>query len=87
MNLPINIISTEFDGTFFAESENSPVPGDLQRLIGQLQEAGARLVERILTAKQREIDNLVCALHGQSMEEIKLVEGGAKWKSRRDNRE
>ena len=78
MNLPINIISTEFDGTFLAESENSPVPGDLQRQIGQLQEAGARLVEGILTAKQREIDNLVCALHGQSMEEIKFLEDAAK---------
>ena len=63
MNLPIKINSTEFDGTFIAESENPPAPGDLQRLIGQLQEAGARLM---------------WALHGQSMEEIKVVEGAAK---------
>ena len=63
MNLPIKINSSEFNGTFIAESENSPVPGDLQRLIGQLQEGGARLV---------------CALSGQSVEEIKVVEGAAK---------
>ncbi len=44
MNLPLKIISTDFDGTFFAEFENPPVPGQLQRLIGQLQEAGAKWV-------------------------------------------
>src|SRR6185369_13228069 len=44
MNLPIQLISTDFDGTFFAEFENPPVPGDLQRLIGQLQSAGTRWV-------------------------------------------
>src|SRR5881394_1626766 len=44
MNLPIQLISTDFDGTFFAEFENPPVPGQLQRLIGQLQEAGAKWV-------------------------------------------
>src|SRR5438093_11068268 len=44
MKLPIQIISTDFDGTFFAEFENPPVPGELQRLIGQLQEAGAKWV-------------------------------------------
>ena len=44
MNLPIKIISTDFDGTFFAEFENPPVPGELQRLIGQLQAAGTKWV-------------------------------------------
>ncbi len=44
MNLPIKIISTDFDGTFFAEFENPPVPEELQRLIGQLQAAGAKWV-------------------------------------------
>ena len=44
MNLPIKIISTDFDGTFFAEFENPPVPDELQRLIGQLQAAGAKWV-------------------------------------------
>ncbi len=44
MSLPLKIISTDFDGTFFAEFENPPVPGQLQRLIGQLQEAGAKWV-------------------------------------------
>ena len=44
MGLPIQIISTDFDGTFFAEFENPPVPEELQRLIGRLQEAGARWV-------------------------------------------
>jgi len=44
MNLPIQLISTDFDGTFFAEFENPPVPEELQRLIGQLQQAGAKWV-------------------------------------------
>ena len=44
MNLPIQIISTDFDGTFFAEFENPPVPDELQRLIGRLQEAGTKWV-------------------------------------------
>src|SRR5205823_9103975 len=44
VSLPIKIISTDFDGTFFAEFENPPVPYELQRLIGRLQEAGARWV-------------------------------------------
>ena len=44
MSLPIQIISTDFDGTFFAEFENPPVPDELQRLIGRLQEAGTKWV-------------------------------------------
>ncbi|PYK96812.1 MAG: hypothetical protein DME19_18450 [Verrucomicrobia bacterium] len=44
MSLPIKIISTDFDGTFFAEFENPPVPGELQRLIGRLQEGGVHWV-------------------------------------------
>jgi len=44
MNLQIKIISTDFDGTLFAEFETLPVPEELQRLIGRLQEAGAKWV-------------------------------------------
>jgi HAD superfamily hydrolase (TIGR01484 family) len=44
MNLPLKIISTDIDGTFFAEFENPPVPEELQRLIGQLQAAGTKWV-------------------------------------------
>jgi HAD superfamily hydrolase (TIGR01484 family) len=44
MALPIKLISTDFDGTLFAEFENPPVPLALQRIIGQLQEHGARWV-------------------------------------------
>src|SRR6266511_3358517 len=44
MNLPFKLISTDFDGTFFAEFETPPVPEELQRLIGRLQEAGAKWV-------------------------------------------
>src|SRR6266481_9526577 len=44
MSLPIQIISTDFDGTLFAEFENPPVPEVLQRMIGRLQEAGAQWV-------------------------------------------
>ncbi len=44
MNPPIKIISTDFDGTFFAEFENPPVPEELQRLIGRMQAAGTKWV-------------------------------------------
>lgn len=44
MSLPIQLISTDFDGTLHAEFENPPVPLDLQRLIGELQRQGARWV-------------------------------------------
>lgn len=41
-DLPIKLISTDFDGTLFAEFENPPVPEELQRLIGDLQVRGAK---------------------------------------------
>ena len=44
MSLPIQLISTDFDGTFFAEFENPPVPEKIQTLIGQLQARGAKWV-------------------------------------------
>ena len=42
--LPIKLISTDFDGTLFAEFENPPVPQELQQLIGDLQARGAKWV-------------------------------------------
>jgi hypothetical protein len=44
MALPIQLISTDFDGTLHAEFENPPVPLDLQQLIGDLQRQGAKWV-------------------------------------------
>lgn len=44
MNLPIKLISTDFDGTLFAEFENPPIPEKLQRLLGDLQSRGAKWV-------------------------------------------
>jgi hydroxymethylpyrimidine pyrophosphatase-like HAD family hydrolase len=44
MPLPIQLISTDFDGTLHAEFENPPVPADLQALIGDLQRQGANWV-------------------------------------------
>lgn len=44
MTLPIQLISTDFDGTLHAEFENPPVPEDLQDLIGDLQQQGAKWV-------------------------------------------
>ena len=44
MSLPIKLISTDFDGTIFAEFENPPIPGELQELIGDLQSRGAKWV-------------------------------------------
>src|SRR5262245_8504436 len=43
-NLPIQLISTDFDGTLFAEFENPPVPERLQELISGLQGQGAKWV-------------------------------------------
>jgi HAD superfamily hydrolase (TIGR01484 family) len=44
MSLPIQLISTDFDGTLHAEFENPPVPHDLQRIIADLQRQGAKWV-------------------------------------------
>jgi HAD superfamily hydrolase (TIGR01484 family) len=40
----IKLISTDFDGTLFAEFENPPIPVQLQELIAQLQAEGAKWV-------------------------------------------
>lgn len=40
MTLPIKLISTDFDGTLFAEFEKPPIPHHLQKLIGDLQSRG-----------------------------------------------
>jgi HAD superfamily hydrolase (TIGR01484 family) len=42
MNSPIQLISTDFDGTLHAEFENPPVPLELQALIRDLQSQGAK---------------------------------------------
>ncbi len=44
MTLPIQLISTDFDGTLFAEFENPPIPPALLELIGKLQTRGAKWV-------------------------------------------
>jgi HAD superfamily hydrolase (TIGR01484 family) len=41
---PIKLISTDFDGTLFAEFENPPVPRKLQSMIARLQSGGAKWV-------------------------------------------
>jgi len=42
LSLPIKLLSTDFDGTLFAEFENPPIPHLLQELIGDLQARGAK---------------------------------------------
>jgi hypothetical protein len=37
----LKLISTDFDGTLFAEFENPPIPSELQHLIAKLQRQGA----------------------------------------------
>jgi len=44
MPLPIKLISTDFDGTLFAEFENPPIPGRVVNLIADLQAQGAKWV-------------------------------------------
>ena len=40
----IQLISTDFDGTLFAEFANPPIPRRLQEMIGDLQTHGAKWV-------------------------------------------
>jgi hydroxymethylpyrimidine pyrophosphatase-like HAD family hydrolase len=40
--VPIQLLSTDFDGTLFAEFESPPVPKQLQALIGNLQSRGVK---------------------------------------------
>ena len=44
MSLPIKLISTDFDGTLFAEFENPPIPERLVALFGDLQSRGVKWV-------------------------------------------
>jgi hydroxymethylpyrimidine pyrophosphatase-like HAD family hydrolase len=44
MSLPFKLISTDFDGTLFAEFENPPIPVVLQEQIADLQARGAKWV-------------------------------------------
>jgi hypothetical protein len=44
MSSPIKLISTDFDGTLFAEFENPPISRRLEDLIGELQARGVKWV-------------------------------------------
>jgi HAD superfamily hydrolase (TIGR01484 family) len=44
MDLPIKLISTDFDGTLHSDHEDPPVPQSVQALIGRLQQRGAKWV-------------------------------------------
>jgi hydroxymethylpyrimidine pyrophosphatase-like HAD family hydrolase len=44
MSLPIQLISTDFDGTLFAEFESPPIPEAVHNAIGELQARGAKWV-------------------------------------------
>jgi hypothetical protein len=44
MALPIKLVSTDFDGTLFAEFENPPIPEKFQQLIGESQAKGVKWV-------------------------------------------
>jgi HAD superfamily hydrolase (TIGR01484 family) len=44
MSTPIKLISTDFDGTLFAEFEMPPIPMSIESLIGDLQKRGAKWV-------------------------------------------
>lgn len=44
MSLPIKLVSTDFDGTLFAEFENPPIPPRFVSLIGDLQARGVKWV-------------------------------------------
>jgi HAD superfamily hydrolase (TIGR01484 family) len=77
--MSLKLISTDFDGTLFAEFENPPIPPDLQKTIGDLQAQGVKWV--INTG--RDMSSLMEAL-GRSGIEIEpdylvLVEREIHW--------
>jgi hypothetical protein len=58
MPLPIQLISTDFDGTLHSGFESPPIPRDIERVIGQLQKRGAKWVintGRDLTSLMQEL--------------------------------
>jgi HAD superfamily hydrolase (TIGR01484 family) len=55
MALPIQLISTDFDGTLHSGFEDPPIPTDIERVLKRLQEKGAKWV--INTG--RDLDSLV----------------------------
>jgi HAD superfamily hydrolase (TIGR01484 family) len=55
MSLPIQLISTDFDGTLHSGFEDPPIPIDIERVIKRLQERGAKWI--INTG--RDLDSLV----------------------------
>lgn len=44
MALPIQLISTDFDGTLHSDFETPPIPREVERVIGNLQRQGAKWV-------------------------------------------
>lgn len=44
MALPIQLISTDFDGTLHSGFESPPIPADIERVISRLQKKGAKWV-------------------------------------------
>jgi len=64
MDNSIQLISTDFDGTLFAEFENPPIPLPLQDLLGGLQAQGVKWV--INTG--REMSSLMESLAGPGIE-------------------
>src|SRR5512140_1988527 len=44
MSCPIQLLSTDFDGTLFAEFEDPPIPRDLQDLLRSLHARGAKWI-------------------------------------------
>ncbi len=44
MSLPIQLISTDFDGTLHSGFEDPPIPVDIERIIRRLQERGAKWI-------------------------------------------
>lgn len=58
MSLPIQLISTDFDGTLHSGFESPPIPADIERVIGHLQKRGAKWVintGRDLTSLMQEL--------------------------------
>jgi hypothetical protein len=60
MSLPIQLISTDFDGTLHSGYETPPIPVDIEHVIGRLQKRGAKWVintGRDLTSLMEELAN------------------------------
>src|SRR5579863_8129876 len=79
MTLPMKLISTDFDGTLFAEFENPPIPKHLQQLIADLQAQGTKWVINTGREMSSLMESLARARISVEPDYLVLVEREIHW--------